>query len=53
MEMHDRISVSAGITFTSGGNVSYEALLNKADQALYLAKKNRDNELVHWELLLR
>ena len=53
MEMHDRISVRAGITFTSGGNVSYEALLNKADQALYLAKKNRDNELVHWELLLR
>ena len=53
LEMHDKISVSAGITFASGGNVSYEALLNKADQALYLAKKNRDNELVHWELLLR
>ena len=53
LEMHDKISVSAGITFASGGNVSYEALLNKADQALYLAKKNRDNELVHWEPLLR
>ena len=50
--MHEPVSISVGVTFTSKGNNSYGVLLNKADQALYLAKTNKNAGLVHWEFLL-
>lgn len=52
LQMHEPVSISVGVTFTSKGNNSYGVLLNKADQALYLAKTNKNAGLVHWEFLL-
>ncbi|MCD7992911.1 MAG: diguanylate cyclase, partial [Clostridia bacterium] len=49
LHMQDPVSISVGVTFASSVNTSYEALLDKADQALYLAKKKKNSELVHWE----
>ena len=51
LPIQEQASVSVGVTFTSDGHNSYEALLNRADQALYLAKTNKGNGLVHWEVL--
>ena len=50
LHIHDQVSISAGVAFTSNADTSYEALLAQADQALYLAKKKKNNELIHWEL---
>lgn len=52
LQLHDKASISVGVTFTSTVNTSYEAILNKADQALYLAKANKNNGLVNWKCLL-
>lgn len=49
LHIHDQVSISAGVAFTSNADTSYEALLAQADQALYLAKKKKNNELIHWE----
>lgn len=51
LQMREQVSISVGVTFVAYPNISYEAILNKADQALYLAKTNKNNGLVHWEVL--
>lgn len=51
LQMREQVSISVGVTFVAYANISYEAILNEADQALYLAKTNKNNGLVHWEVL--
>lgn len=48
--LKDSLTVSVGVIFSVSDDISYSSLLNKADQALYRAKKKKTNQQVHWEL---
>lgn len=42
------VSVSIGVAFSSPQDTIYDSLINKADQALYHAKKQKEDKLIHW-----